>query len=194
MYIFKPGDRAYWMGFGWIKLVENTEKYSSPYLLRDKASSETFTADGRRYARGGDIVLLPLNPYDPCDPNNPMEFKSDWPFILRGRRLEIGVEILIRGESGIVPARVQSLLLARSGVSVGVRYSDGRSAEVWSPVILFPDEVPSKKKVAKWVYPIIGMPGPLTVGFTEEMTEEEARKLYGSKVQMIPGTEREVEP
>ena len=192
-HIFKPGDRAYWVKNGWIDLIENPERDSSLYPLRDKESLGTFTVEGQRHARGGDIVLLPLNPYDPTDPLNPPEFRSEWPFLLRGRRLEIGTEILVQTESGIVPARIMTLQLSRSGVSVGARHTDGTSSVVWSPVILFPDEVPSKKKVAKWVYLIIGIPGVNTVGFTEEMTEEEARRAYGSSIRMIPGTEREVE-
>ena len=189
-HIFKPGDKAYWIGAGWIELDENPDE---EYPLVAKRFCMTFTADGR-WVADKDIVLLPLNPYDPADPNNPPGFRREWPFLLRGRSLEIGMEILVETESGIVPARIMALQLSRSGVSVEARHTDGTSSVVWSPVILFPDEVPSKKKVAKWVYLIIGIPGVNTVGFTEEMTEEEARKLYGSKVQMIPGTEREVEP
>ena len=193
-HIFKPGDRAYSLRtLRWVELIENGKGIKRFYPLKEKDSDETYMQDGRYDKMQGAPCLVPLNPYDPTDPKNPPEFKSDWPFILRGRRLGIGMEILVQGESGIVPARVQSLLLTRAGVSAGVRYSDGRSAEVWPPVILFPDEVPSKKKVAKWAYLIIGIPGVNTVGFTEEMTEEEARKGYGTSVQMIPGTEREVE-
>ena len=192
-HIFKPGNKAYWVKNGWIDLIENPERDSSLYPLRDKESRGTFTVEGQRHARGGDIVLLPINPYDPTDPLNPPEFRSEWPFLLRGRRLEIGMEILVETESGIVPARIMTLQLSRSGVSVGARHTDGTSSVVWSPVILFPDEVPSKKKVAKWAYPTIGVSGRLTVYFTEEITEEEARKVCGSSIQMIPGTEREVE-
>ena len=192
-HIFKPGNKAYWVKNGWIDLIENPERDSSLYPLRDKESRGTFTVEGQRHARGGDIVLLPINPYDPTDPLNPPEFRSEWPFLLRGRRLEIGMEIFVETESGIVPARIMTLQLSRSGVSVGARRPDGTSSVVWSPVILFPDELPVKKKVAKWAYPIIGIPGTITVGFTEEMTLGEARKAYGSGVQMIPGTEREVE-
>ncbi len=189
-HIFKPGDRAYWFEKNiWLTLTENV---AGSHPLRAEDRRIIFTVDGR-YAVDRDIVLLPLNPYDPTDPLNPPEFRSEWPFLLRGRRLEIGMEILVETVSGIVPARIMTLQLSRSGVSVGARHTDGTSSVVWSPVILFPDEVPSKKKVAKWVYLIIGIPGVNTVGFTEEMTEEEARKGYGTSVQMIPGTEREVE-
>ena len=51
----------------------------------------------------------------------------------------------------------------------------------------------SKKKVAKWAYPVIRMPGVIRIEFTDEMTQEEAEEKFGSFIQMIPGTEREVE-
>ena len=193
MYIFNPGDRAYWLRHSrWIYLIRNRNFPESGYPLEDQETHTYFTLEGK-LAECNTPELLPLNPYNISDPNNPLEFKSDWPFILRGRRLEIGMEILVQTESGIVPARIMTLQLSRSGISVGARHADRTSSVVWSPVILFPDEVPSKKKVAKWVYLIIGIPGADTVGFTEEMTQEEARRAYGSSIRMIPGTEREVE-
>ncbi len=66
-YIFKPGDKAYWIGVGWIELVDNPENDSYLYPLFSKDSYAAFTAEGKKYARGGDIVLLPLNPYDPVE-------------------------------------------------------------------------------------------------------------------------------
>ena len=192
-HIFKPGDRAYSLRtLRWVDLEENIKDIKGFYPLKEKDSDEAYMQDGRYDKMQGAPCLVPLNPYDPTDPLNPSEFKSDWPFILRGRRLEIGMEILVQTESGIVPARIMTLQLSRSGVSVGARHTDGTSSVVWSPGILFPDEVPSKKKVAKWAYPI-GIKGITTVEFTEEMTKEEAVKIYGSGAQMIPGTEREVE-
>ena len=189
-HIFKPGDRAYWVKHRqWVTLKEFTHR---DYPLKTEEGEGGFTLDGR-FICGGDIVLLPLNPYDPTDPLNPPEFRSEWPFLLRGRRLEIGMEILVETESGIVPARIMTLQLSRSGVSVGARHTDGTSSVVWSPVILFPDELPIKKKVAKWAYPVIGMPGAIRIEFTDEMTQEEAEEKFGSFIQMIPGTEREVE-
>ena len=201
-HIFKPGDRAYWlMEKRWVELEKNPgddEDGLYPLVSTEDKMFCTedrfcFTEDGRPHERDKWPVLLPLNPYDPADPNNPPEFWSEWSFLLRGRRLEIGMEILVQAESGIVPARIMTLQLSRSGVSVGARHPDGTSSVVWSPVILFPDELPVKKKVAKWAYPTIGVSGRLTVYFTEEITEEEARKVCGSSVEMIPGTEREVE-
>ena len=189
-HIFKPGDKAYWlMEKRWIELLEGSNHPSYP--LEERSSHLSFTADGRGIV-GEPIVLLPINPYDPTDPLNPPEFRSEWPFLLRGRRLEIGTEILVQTESGIVPARIMTLQLSRSGVSVGARHTDGTSSVVWSPVILFPDELPIKKKVAKWAYPVIGMPGAIRIEFTDEMTQEEAEEKFGSFIQMIPGTEREV--
>lgn len=49
------------------------------------------------------------------------------------------------------------------------------------------------KKIAKWAYPVIGMPGGVQIGFTDEITQEEAQKKFGSFLFMIPDTEREVE-
>lgn len=192
MYIFNPGDRAYWLRHTrWIYLIRNHDFPESNYPLEDQETHTYFTLEGK-LAECNTPELLPLNPYNISDPNNPLEFKSDWPFILRGRRLEIGMEILVQTESGIVPARIMTLQLSRSGISVGARHADRTSSVVWSPVILFPDELPNKKKVAQWAYPI-GINGKTTVGFTEEMTQEEARRAYGSSIRMIPGTEREVE-
>ena len=64
-HVFKPGDKAYWVKNGWIDLIENPERDSSLYPLRDKESRGTFTVEGQRHARGGDIVLLPINPTIP---------------------------------------------------------------------------------------------------------------------------------
>ena len=191
MYIFKPGDRAYWMGFGWIKLVENTEKYSSPYLLRDKASSETFTADGRRYARGGDIVLLPLNPYDPTDPLNPPEFR--WPFFLNGRPVGIGDELILKQSQESL--WVTSLIYGKDNTRVCGNPSFGYFVLI-PENFYWPDELPVKKKVADWVYTYTRYWGEVWVEFAKGLTEEEVNRLHGASgvtIKMIPGTEREVE-
>ena len=138
---WKAGDEAFLVNLGWI-VLEPLDNPLYPLQFRDYS----FTKEGRQWTDDRYPSLLDHNPFDPSDPKNPPAHGTEWPFLLRGRRLEIGMEILVQGESGIVPARVQSLLLTRAGVSAGVRYSDGRSSEVWSPVILFPDEVPSKKE------------------------------------------------
>ena len=186
-HIFKPGDKAYWIGVGWRELIENHEGDSSLYPLRSKDSLVTFTADGRRYARGGDVVLLPINPYDPNDPKNPPE--SRYPFMLNGRPVKIGDTLYLPDirKSGRV------LSLAIDGVRKFCTVRNSQPLELSDENFSWPDEVPSKKKVAKWAYPTIGVSGRLTVYFTEEITEEEARKVCGSSVEMIPGTEREVE-
>ena len=185
---WKAGDEAFLVNLGWI-VLEPLENPVYPLQFRDYS----FTKEGRQWTDDRYPSLLDHNPFDPSDPKNPPAHGTEWPFLLRGRRLEIGMEILVETESGIVPARIMTLQLSRSGVSVGARHTDGTSSVVWSPVILFPDELPVKKKVAKWAYPTIGVSGRLTVYFTEEITEEEARKVCGSSVEMIPGTEREVE-
>ena len=184
-HVFKPGDRAYWFEKNiWLTLTENG---AGSHPLRAEDRRIIFTVDGR-YAVDRDIVLLPLNPYDPCDPNNPPEFR--YPFMLNGKPVFEGSELHHLGyrKTSVVGA----LFFGDGKQWCGLKHTS--VGELSPKNFCWPDEIPAKKKVAKWAYPVIGMPGPLTVGFTEEMTEEEARKLYGSKVQMIPGTEREVEP
>ena len=186
-HVFKPGDRAYWIeGKTWIELKENDSKDVALYPLKNSESLETFTKDGRQYSYR-DIILLPLNPYDPTDPNNPPEFR--WPFMLNGRPVKVGDELHNIGFGKT--SAVVTLYLEDD--RQWCRMRDRSEGELSPKYFCWPDELPTKKKVAKWVYPICGIPGTITVGFTEEMTEEEARKSYGSGVQMIPGTEREVE-
>ena len=59
----------------------------------------------------------------------------------------------------------------------------------------FPDELPPKKKVAKWAYSM-GIHGLVirdsSVRFSDEMTEEEATLKYGYGIRMLPGTEKEI--
>ena len=185
-HIFKPGDKAYWIGVGWRELIENHAGDSSLYPLRSKDSLVTFTADGRRYARGGDVVLLPINPYDPNDPKNPPE--SRYPFMLNGRPVKIWDALYLLGFKET--AKVVSLSI--DGDRKFCKVTGFSPMEFSEENFRWPNE-PPKKKVAKWAYPVIGMPGVIRIEFTDEMTKEEARKGYGTSVQMIPGTEREVE-
>ena len=187
-HIFKPGNKAYWVGVGWVELFDNHDK---EYPLISNRFSATFTTHGQR-SSSKDIILLPLNPYDPTDPNNPPEFKSDWPFMLRGRRLEVGMEMRGIFDDATLPVKITALTLLESDYCITC-YWDGQVGNIHPNNLRFPDEVVTKKKVAKWAYPTIGVSGRLTVYFTEEITEEEARKVCGSSVEMIPGTEREVE-
>lgn len=186
-HIFKPGDKAYWVKNGWIDLIENPERDSSLYPLRDKESRGTFTVEGQRHARGGDIVLLPLNPYDPTDPLNPQEFR--YPFMLNGKPVFAGSELHHLGyrKTSVVTA----LFLEDGKQWCGLKNTS--VGELSPKNFCWPDEIPAKKKVAKWAYPVIGMPGVIRIEFTDEMTKEEAQKKFGSFLFMIPGTEREVE-
>ena len=186
-HIFKPGDKAYWlMEKRWIELLEGSNHPSYP--LEERSSHLSFTADGRGIV-GEPIVLLPLNPYDPADPNNPPEFR--YPFMLNGRPVRIGDKLACRPLGNTI-VQVKSLKLGSFMDTFSVS-EPGTDCYFPSDEFCWPDELPVKKKVAKWAYPTIGVSGRLTVYFTEEITEEEARKVCGSSVEMIPGTEREVE-
>ena len=195
-HIFKPGEKAYWLRHTrWIYLIRNRNFPESCYSLGDQETHTYFTLEGK-LAECNPPELLPLNPYDPSDPNNPPGLRSEWPFLLRGRRLEIGMEIFVNTESGIVPARIHSLEMTDSGFSAGVKHLDGTSSVVWSPVILFPDELPIKKKVADWMCAVVKFSGEVKLYYAKGMTEEDVKRIYGvygSIIQMVPGTEREIE-
>ena len=188
---WKAGDEAFLVGFGWV-ILESDDSILYPLRFRAHA----FTKDGKNWKHDRYPSLLDHNPFDKSDPKNPPAHGTEWPFLLRGRRLEIGMEILVETESGIVPARIMTLQLSRSGVSVGARHTDGTSSVVWSPVIIFPDELPVKKKVADWVYTYMPNWGETRVEFAKGLTEEEINRLHGASgvtIRMIPDTEREVE-
>ena len=188
-HIFKPGDRAYCLHKNtWIELENNPDEDSdSAYPLASEGGKMLFTRDGRPHWSDKWAALLPINPYDLADPSNPPEFR--YPFMLNGRPVKIGDRLIrkLTNEEIIV----QSLVLDYIGPAIiwSTRVGDWT---LHSEYFCWPDELPVKKKVAKWAFIAVGKNDNF-VGFTEEMTEEEARKLYGSKVQMIPGTEREVE-
>ena len=186
-HIFKPGDRAYSLIKNkWVQLSENNNPSVFNLYLRDEDSDNLYTDDGkvRLYDHP---ILLPLNPYDPTDPLNPQEFR--YPFMLNGKPVFAGSELHHLGyrKTSVVTA----LFLEDGKQWCGLKNTS--VGELSPKNFCWPDEIPAKKKVAKWAYPVIGMPGADTVGFTEEMTQEEARRAYGSSIRMIPGTEREVE-
>ncbi len=186
-HIFKPGDKAYWLRHSrWIYLIRNRNFPESKYPLEDQETHTYFTLEGK-LAECNTPELLPSNPYNISDPNNPL--------MLRGRRLEVGMEMRGIFDDETLPVRIKSLELLESNccVTCSWNYGEMKIGVIHPNNLRFPDELPNKKKVAKWAYTITGIPGIITVGFTEEMTLGEARKKFGSFVQMIPGTEREVE-
>lgn len=186
-HIFKPGDRAYWMGGGWIELAENTERDSTIYPLLSKGSRATFTVEGRRYARGGHIVLLPINPYDPTDPNNPKEFRN--PFIHEGRLVRIGDE-LANKTTGERLGKVNKLEIWESMGIPFVVLTSGQSWFIGGEDITFADSLPKKRVTYLWAVPVMMTNGTLSIEF-RRMDEEDAKKIYCSIA--VPGSEQEDE-
>ena len=186
-HIFKPGDRAYWLRTNqWVELVEASDYKPKEFTIQTKDRGISFTAEGKNFLGDETVSLLPINPYDPIDPNNSPEFR--YPFMLNGKPVFAGSELHHLGyrKTSVVTA----LFLDDSKQWCGLKHTS--VGELSPKNFCWPDEIPVRKKVAKWAYPI-GIKGITTVEFTEEMTEEEARKGYGTSVQMIPDTEREVE-
>ena len=182
---FKAGDKVFFPKVGWT-VLEDTE--SEPYSLAIASGIETFTKEGKHYEGDAFPYIFDHNPFDPNDPKNIPAHGTEWPFLLRGRRMDIGMEILVQDESGIVQARIMTLQLSRSGISVGARHHDGTSSVVWSPVVLFPDELPQKKTTYLFAIPGYDVLGLFTVDF-KRMTKEEGEKYAGAKI--VPGTEEE---
>ena len=183
-YIFKPGDKAYWIGVGWIELVDNPENDSYLYPLFSKDSYAAFTAEGKKYARGGDIVLLPLNPYDPFDPNNPPEFR--YPFMLNGRPVFEGSELhhLGYGKTSVVTA----LFFGDGKQWCGLKNTS--VGELSPKNFCWPDSLPKKKTTYLWAVPMYERTAmeSLVINFIR-MTKEEAGKYW--KAEMVPGSEEE---
>ena len=183
-HIFKPGDRAYWLvKEKWIELVENTEKDSYLYPLFNKDFYATFTAEGRRNVKGGDISLLPINPYDPTDPLNPPEFK--WPFFLNGRPVGIGDELILKHNQESL--WVTSLIYGKDVPKVCGNPSFGYFL-LTPENFCWPDEVPKKKTTYLWAIPMYeaGLKENMSIGF-KRMTKEEAEKYW--KAEIVPGSE-----
>ena len=179
-HIFKPGDRAYWVEERkWITLQENNDK---TYPI--KCSTGTFTLDGR-YVDKSAIDLLPLNPYDPCDPNNPPEFR--YPFIYEKRAVKIGDQI--SKKSGVIVGKVSVLQISEENTTMHVYGDNGwTNINIGSPEYTFADSLPKKKITYLWAFPIAGVPGAITIDF-KRMTQEEGERYPGAKI--VPGSEKE---
>ena len=186
-HIFKPGDRAYWVEERkWITLKENND---ATYPI--KCSTGTFTLDGR-YVDKSAIALLPLNPYDPTDPNNPPEFR--YPFMLNGRPVKIGDEVIYKRNGEPVDGQVYGLGISEGRPWAVIHYNSCSSATLGfdSGHLCWPDEVPKKKTTYLWAIPMYeaGLKENMSIGF-KRMTKEEAEKYW--KAEIVPGSEEESE-
>ena len=142
---------------------------------------------GKKFLEDETVALLPLNPYDPADHNNPQEFH--WPFMLNGRAVFEGSEL--HSISFGMVSEVVELYLEEGKKWCSLKLCPDK--ELTSENFCWPDELPAKKKVAKWAYCWGWAGDEAHISFTEEeMTAEEAREKHGTSVRMIPGTEREV--
>ena len=175
-HIFKPGDRAYWVKHRqWVTLKEYTNR---DYPLTIEEGEGGFTLDGR-FICGGDIVLLPINPYDPTDPNNPPEFR--YPFFLNGRPVRVGDELNVIGF--IKPHTVIALSIESDKCLCSV--TDCSPLELSYKYFSWPLEPVKKKTTYLWAIPVAGMPGEITIEF-KRMTAQEAEKYW-----KVPGSEQE---
>lgn len=187
---WKAGDEAFLINLGWI-ILEPLENPVYPLQFRDYS----FTKDGRQWTDDRYPSLLDHNPFNPDDPKNSPEFKSnwcDWSFMLNERPVFEG-DILYHFKCQ-KKAFVTRLSLHSGKVWCGIKeYCD---LELISENFCWPDEIVTKKKVADWVYTYTRYWGEVWVEFAKGLTEEEVNRLHGASgvtIRMIPGTEREVE-
>ena len=81
-HIFKPGDRAYFPARNkWVTLKDASTKKIQNLL---EIEGENFYVDPT-------FMISPVNIFDPCDPNNPPEFR--YPFMLNGKPVFAGSEL-----------------------------------------------------------------------------------------------------
>lgn len=178
-HIFKPGDRAYWVKHRqWVTLKEFTHR---DYPLKTEEGEGGFTLDGR-FICGGDIVLLPINPYDPTDPNNPPEFR--YPFFLNGRPVRVGDELNVIGV--IKPHTVIALSIESDKCLCSV--TDCSPLELSYKYFSWPLEPVKKKTTYLWAIPVFGISGSMTVDF-KRMTQEEGERYWKAKT--VPDSEQE---
>ena len=183
-HIFKPGDRAYWVKHNqWVTLKEYTHR---DYPLTIEEGEGSFTLDGR-YICGGDIVLLPINPYDPTDPNNPPEFRN--PFLHEGRLVKIGDDMANK-ITGRYLGEVFKMMVeppSRSYLSQKEdhiyrrtkrgKYVGGRKQRPHLFGLSY-----------LWAIPVFGISGSMTVDF-KRMTQEEGERYWKAKI--VPDSEQE---
>lgn len=191
-HIFKSGDRAYWVKYKkWVELEENPIDASKMYPLRIKGGSDIFAEDGKDCIEDGTPALLPINPYDLTDPNNPPEFR--WHFFLNGRPVDIGDELILKHNQESLRLWVTSLIYGKDGPKVCGNPSFGYFL-LTPENFYWPDEVVVKKKVADWMCAVIKLSGEIELNHEKGMTEEDVKRVYGvygSHIQMVPGTERD---
>ena len=183
-HIFKPGDKAYWVKHNqWVTLKEFTHR---DYPLTIEEGEGGFTPDGR-FICGGDIVLLPINPYDPTDPNNPPEFRN--PFLHEGRLVKIGDDMANK-ITGRYLGEVFKMMVeppSRSYLFI-VGPNGGNTWEVGNKDLTFSDSLPKKKITYLWAIPVFGISGSMTVDF-KRMTQEEGERYWKAKI--VPDSEKE---
>ena len=186
-HVFNPGDLAYSLIKNkWVQLSKNNNPSIFNLSLRDEDSDNLYMDDGkvRLYDHP---ILLPLNPYDPTDPNNPPEFRN--PFLHEGRLVKIGDDMANK-ITGRYLGEVFKMMVeppSRSYLFI-VGPNGGNTWEVGNKDLTFSDSLPKKKITYLWAIPVFGIPGSVTVDF-KRMTQEEGEKVWGAKI--VPDSEKE---
>ena len=187
-YIFKAGDQAYsLMKNKWTKLLDNGLSPNCSFPFKGEDCGYFYTNDGK-IALYGPAVILPINPYDPTDPNNAPDFRN--PFVHEGRIVKYGDQMLDK-RTGKIVGSVSYLVVAHNGASMRI-FNAGVTHEIsiGNPNFTFADSISKKEKTYLWAVPMYERTAmeSLVINFIR-MTKEEAGKYW--KAEMVPGSEEE---
>ena len=96
----------------------------------------------------------------------------DYPFILDGKPFMIGTFLAYEVDNQLKRGKVDTIYINKSGIRI---LFNNEGLLINLEKCSWPS--PNIKKI--WAYLIAGMPGPMSIGFTEPMPESEAREKYG---------------
>lgn len=116
-----------------------------------------------------------------------------YPFMLDGKPVQVGSILQIKGKNDTYLA-----IRLSTGYRKKVKVVLGRTREPGEierdiEDLAWPDPSSKKLTVARWAYTATGFPDNFHIRFSDEMTEEQAKKEFGVFVFKVPGSEREIE-
>lgn len=176
--MFKVGQEVWDMRYGKGIISDIRENLTYPiYVKFESKKVESYMEKGQNWE--GDLFPS-LFPYPvkivPAD-------TPDYPFMLEGKAIIEGDKLdYLTDNKEKLSGIVEGLMISRSKKWVIFK---NRMFRIALSQCSWPAPEPPKR----WAYLIAGMPGPMSIGFTDPMTETEAREKYG-QVWEVPEGEK----
>ena len=171
--MFTVGQEVWSTLFGKGIVISIDEQPEYPIKVKFKENFSTFTAEGVWDDEGPSLFPYPVKVVPEDIP--------DYPFILDGKPVKVGDKVQDFDGSikriralywdGVEPAAELMGLLGIYRLFSGLKWPS------------------APEPLKRWAYLIAGMPGPMSIGFTEPMPESEAREKYG-QVWEVPEGEK----